>query len=361
MVKYLKILAKSVLYGLLGFFLLVFTFILLLRSPANQTLLAQYFSPKIEKAIGYPLTLQGIQIKFFDELSLKGLRVQDPWGKEMIYIEKLDINFSVSDLFLQPGRPTMDYARLYQPRVHLVLEKTHGTVNLNHFIDQIIKWVNRNSTGPQTGSSVFVIKEAEVVDGTFSLDDEQVKNTASPQHFDLSHFEIAHINSKVQQFYTKGDTIGLRTIGFNAIAPQTNLRIKRLDTQFMISDKQMRFDQLGLRINDSWISDRFVVNYKKIDDLTQWITRANMQAHLVNSRLSSEDVSKFIEAMKPYKGIYRLNGLLAGTVNNLNLRQFALGFGQLERKGVFAIQDLGSVFLMDCNRRFSCGGAKIQR
>jgi hypothetical protein len=328
MVKYLKILAKTVLYGLLGFFLLVFTFILLLRAPANQTLLAQYFSPKIEKAIGYPLTLQGIQIKFFDELSLKGLRVKDPWGKDMIYIEKLDINFSISDLFLQTGRPTLDYARLYQPRVHLILEKKQGTVNLNHFIDQIIAWVNRNSTGPQTGSSVFVIKEAEVVDGTFILDDEQVKNTATPQHFDLSHFEIAHINSIVQQFYSKGDTIGLRTIGFNAIAPQTNLRIKRLDTQFMISDKQMRFDQLGLRVNDSWISDRFVVNYKKIDDLTQWITRANMQARLVNSRLSSDDVSKFIESMAPYKGMYKLNGLLAGTVDNLKLRQFALGFGQ---------------------------------
>jgi hypothetical protein len=328
MVKYLKILAKTVLYGALGFFLLVFIGILLLRSPRNQTLLAQYFSPKIEQAIGYPLTLGGIQIKFFDELSLQGLRVKDPWGKEMIYIEKLDVNFSITNLFLQGSNPTLDYARLYQPRVHLILEKKHGTVNLNHFIDQIIAWVNRNSTSPSTGSNVFVIKEAEVIDGTFILDDEQVKNTASPQHFDLSHFEIAHINSQVQQFYTKGDTIGLRTVGFNAIAPQTNLRIKRLDTQFMISDKQMRFDQLGLRINDSWVSDRFVVNYKKIEDLTQWITRADMQANLVNSRLSSDDVSKFIASMAPYKGMYRLNGLLTGTVNDLKLRQFEMGFGR---------------------------------
>ena len=62
MVKYLKIFAKSILYGLVGIFLLIFTFILLLRAPSNQTLLAQYFSPKIEKAIGYPLTLKGIQI-----------------------------------------------------------------------------------------------------------------------------------------------------------------------------------------------------------------------------------------------------------------------------------------------------------
>ena len=90
MVKYLKILAKSVLYGLVGIFLLIFTFILLLRAPTNQMLLANYFKPIIQRELGYPVDLKGIQVKFFDELSISGLRVQDPWGKEMIYIEHLD-------------------------------------------------------------------------------------------------------------------------------------------------------------------------------------------------------------------------------------------------------------------------------
>ena len=126
MVKYLKIFAKSVLYGLVGIFLLIFTIILLLRAPSNQTLLAHYFSPKIEKAIGYPLSVKGIQLKFFDEVSFWGLRVKDPWGKDMIYIERLDINFNLSDLFLQGSKPTMEYTRLLRPRVHLILEKKIG-------------------------------------------------------------------------------------------------------------------------------------------------------------------------------------------------------------------------------------------
>jgi len=92
MVKYLKIFAKSVLYGLLGIFLLIFSVILLFRVPSNQIRLAKYFAPKIEQTIGYQLTLQGIQLKFFDEISFQGLSVKDPWGKDMIYIEKLEIS-----------------------------------------------------------------------------------------------------------------------------------------------------------------------------------------------------------------------------------------------------------------------------
>ena len=327
MVKYLKILAKSVLYGLVGIFLLIFTFILLLRAPTNQMLLANYFKPIIQRELGYPVDLKGIQVKFFDELSISGLRVQDPWGKEMIYIEHLDVNFSISDLFLGGDKPTMDYARLLRPRVHLVLEKKKGQVNLNHFIDQIIVWVNRISPGPSKGSTTFIIREAEVVEGQFLLDDEQVPSTGTSTHFDLSHFAISHINSKVKQFYSKGDTIGLETVGFKAQHEATRLQVKRMNTLFMICDKQMRFDRLDLSVIDSYIANQFLVNYKHVEDLTQWFDKANMQANLVKTRLNSNDVGRFIEAMYPYKGVYLAQGKLSGTVRKLALKNFQLGFG----------------------------------
>lgn len=327
MVKYLKILAKSVLYGMVGIFLLIFAFILLLRAPSNQMLLADYFKPIIQRELGFPVEIKGIQVKFFDELSVSGLRVQDPWGKEMIYIENLDVNFSISDLFLNGDKPTLDYARLLRPRVHLILEKKDGKININHFIDQIIAWVNRSSTTPSKGSSMFVIREAEVVEGQFILDDEQVPNTGTAAHFDLSHFAISHINSKVKQFYTKGDTIGLETIGFKAQHPATRLFVKRMNTHFMICDRQMRFDQLDLLVNDSYIANQFLVNYKRIDDLTQWFTKADMRANLVNTRLNSNDVGQFVESMYPYKGVYLIQGKLAGTVNRLALKNFQMAFG----------------------------------
>lgn len=95
----------------------------------------------------------------------------------MIYIEKLDINFSISDLFLHGSKPSMEHAQLIRPRVHLILEKKSGKINLNEFIDRIVAYVNKNSTSTSTSteSSLFKIHSAQVVDGTFLLDDEQEK------------------------------------------------------------------------------------------------------------------------------------------------------------------------------------------
>ena len=356
MVKYVKILAKAILYGLVGIFLLVFTCILLLRAPANQMLLANYFTPTIERELGYPVEIKGIQVKFFDELSLSGLKIQDPWGKEMIYIEHLDVNFSISDLFFGGDQPTLDYARLLRPRVHLVLEKKHGQVNLNHFTDQIIAWVNRISPGPSKGSSMSVIREAEVVDGQFLLDDEQEPNRGNSTHFDLSHFAISHINSRVKQFYAHGDTIGLETVGFKAQHEATRLQVKRMNTHFMICDKQMRFDRLDLAVNESYVANQFLVNYKHIEDLTQWFDKANMQANLVKTRLNSDDVGRFIEAMYPYKGVYTATGKLNGTVRDLALKNFSLGFGSKSvLRGDFSFKGLPEIprTQMDFNMRNS--------
>jgi len=136
------------------------------------------------------------------------------------------------------------------------------------------------------------------------------------------------INAKVNDFYVKGDTIGLQTIGLQTIDPASGFHVKKLDTHFMICEKQMRFDQMDLRFNDSFLKDQVVMNYRDLDDLTQWIPKVRMVANLKKSQVKGEDVSRFIEAMSPYKGMYRLNGLVDGTVANLGLKNFELAFGQ---------------------------------
>ncbi|MHA8051085.1 translocation/assembly module TamB domain-containing protein [Aquirufa sp. ROCK-SH2] len=344
MIKYLKILAKSFLYGLVAIFLLLFMFILLLRAPSNQTLLAKYYAPKIEKAIGYPLTLDRIQLKFFDEVSFWGLKVKDPWGKEMIYIHQLDVNFSIYDLLLGQTQPALDYARLVRPKVHLIFEKKSGKMNLEEFIDRLSKWISPGKKDPKAPSSMFFIHEAEVIDGAFALDDFQTVDEGTPTHFDISHFSIQKIHSKVKEFYVKDDTIALQTIGLSGIDPDTKFTVKSLDTKFLISDKQMRFDQLSLWFNDSWLKNKVVMNYANKGSLSSWNTKVNMQANFDNAKILGEDLGRFVSSMNEYKGIYRLKGQLNGTVESLNLKNFELGFGTKSvLKGDFGFKGLPNV------------------
>lgn len=345
MVKYLKIFVKTILYGLLGIFLLIFASILLLRAPINQNLLANYLTPKVEKAIGYPVKMQGIQVKFFDEVSITGLEVKDPWGAKMIQIEQLDMNFSISHLFLQPGKPSLDYARLTRPNVHLIFEKKSGKMNIEEFILRLENWISGGVKTPKKGpSSLFTIPEAEVIDGSFTLDDNNRVSEATRRHFDISHFTLAKVYTKVKNFYIKNDTLGLQAIGLRTKDPLTGFDVKSLNTVFMISDRQMRFDQLDLRFNDSRVTKKFVVNYRDMSSMTRWITDVDMQADITGATVKGEDLGRFVEAMYEYKGMYRLVGSLRGTVANLNLKKFELGFGAKSvLKGDFGFKGLPDV------------------
>jgi hypothetical protein len=176
-------------------------------------------------------------------------------------------------------------------------------------------------------SSIFTIPEAEVIDGAFSLDDNTVRSEATRRHFDISHFTLAKVYSKVKNFYIKNDTIGLQAIGLRTRDPLTGFDVKSLNTKFMISDHQMRFDELDLRFNDSRVTRKFVANYRDMGSMTRWITDVDMQADFNGAQVNGEDLGRFVEAMYEYKGMYRLKGALSGTVAKLDLKKFELGFG----------------------------------
>lgn len=359
MLKFIKILAKTFLYSLVIVFFLLFGITVLLKAPANQTLLARYFSPKIEQSIGYPLTFERIQFKFFDELSLWNVQVKDPWGKEMIKIEQLDVNFNLSDLLMHGNKPTMEFARLVKPRVHLIFDKKDGKMNMDEFIVRLTNWLSNPNTPSTSPSALFKIKEVDVQNGQFLLDDDQVKNESSPKNFDISHFSLVQINSKVHNFYVFGDTIALQTEGFRAIDPMTKFKVHRLDTKFLICEKQMRFDQVSLFFNQSWIGNKVTMDYKNFKSLKDWNRNVFMRADFKGAKVRGEDLGRFVNAMYEYPGIYRLQGKLAGTVTQLALHKFSLGFGQKSvLRGDFSFKGLPKID--QTVMKFSMGSSVFQ-
>ena len=99
-----------------------------------------------------------------------------------------------------------------------------------------------------------------------------------------------------------------------------------------------------LFFNDSYVGDHVHMNYKKINDLTKWIMKVEMVGNLKNSKVKGEDLGRFVTAMYDYKGYYQLNGILNGSVDNLALKNFEIGFGQKSKlKGDFSFKGLPNV------------------
>jgi hypothetical protein len=78
--------------------------------------------------------------------------------------------------------------------------------------------------------------------------------------------------------------------------------------------------------------------------MTRWITDVDMLADFNGALVKGEDLGRFVEAMYDYNGMYRLKGLLSGTVAKLNLKKFELGFGAKSvLRGDFGFKGLPNV------------------
>ncbi|MEA5256365.1 translocation/assembly module TamB domain-containing protein [Arcicella aquatica] len=353
-IKVSKILTKIILYTVVGLLLLAVLGSLALRSSYLQTRIAQYYAPKISQALGYPIEIDKVTIRFFDEATLEGVRVKDYQNHQMIDIEKLDLDFQLKSLLQDSLKTRLDYVRLYHPKVGLVTDK-NGDLNIDEFIRRINKLTASPTPNPKHKPTPFIIGEADIVEGIFSMNDESEPYMNDRKSFDHYHFKLHELNAHLKNFTLIRDTVTFQTT-LKAYDRSSDLRIKTLKTHFLISDTQMRFDDLLLKVNNSVIRNNIVMSFKSQKDFKHWNAKVKMHANFDSSVVVANDIARFVNDMYQYKDVYYLNGKFDGTVNEFKLHNFDLYFGQKSKlRGDFSFKGLPDIPTtdMDFNMRKS--------
>lgn len=339
----LKISTKTVLYALVGVMILVVLLVSVLRTSYVQTKLAQYFAPKISTALGYPIEVDKVTIHFFDEATLEGVRVKDYQGYQMIDIEKLDVDFQLKSLVQDSTQNVLDYVRLFRPKVVLVIDKK-GDLNIDEFIRRINKLTASKEPRPKNHKpSPFIIREADIQDGIFTLNDESEPYLNSRQSFDHYHFTLHELEAHLNDFTLIRDTVSFKTTlkGYDRFS---NTRVKELTTNFLISDTQMRFDNLLLKLNNSTVKNQILMSFKSQKDFKHWNSKVRMRANFDSTFVTSDDLGRFVNDMYEFKDAYYLNGKFDGIVNDFKLQNFDLYFGEKSKlRGDFAFKGLPSI------------------
>lgn len=337
-----KFLTKSVLYTIVGVLLLVVMLVAGLRSSYVQTRLAQHYAPILSKALGYPIEIDKVTIRFFDEARLEGVRIKDYQGIQMIDIEKIDVDFQLKNLLQDSLQTQLDYVRLYRPNVKVVMDK-NGDMNLDEFIRRINKLTASPTPNPTSKPTPFIIKQADIVNGIFSMDDQAEKPMHDKRSFDHYHFTFHELNAHLADFTLIRNTVALK-INLSAYDRSSNTRIKKLKTTFLICDRQMRFDDLVLKLNNTVIRNQITMSYRSQKDFKDWNELVFMHANFDSSVVYSNDLGRFVNDMYDFKDVYYLNGNFEGTVHQFNLKKFDLYFGKNSKlHGDFAFKGLPSI------------------
>lgn len=202
------------------------------------------------------------------------------------------------------------------------------------YTDSILRWNNDNWK--------LLVKEVNIKDGTFGVDNPDDKSPIEPGYFAPHHIRFNEINlSLTNTSLVKDSIIGDLTL---STKERSGFEVKKLTSRFKMSPVEMEFSQLDLETNRSHIGDYYVMQYNDISDMNNYIDDVIMRAHFKNTHVSSDDIAYFAPPLSSWKKEITVSGSARGPVSNLKANDISVEAGNTTRlKGSLEMRGLPDI------------------
>ncbi len=302
--------------------LLLFIFLLLaLQSSVVQTRLVTYVSTFLQKKTGHEVTVEKVDINWFDEIELKKLKLQDPQDTTLIAIDRLLVDFSAIDL-LRSGDLHFDAARITGADVRIVKFADGQLDNMSWFIKQI----RPESSGTGALPKPVSIGRIKLENSRFSLND--MRKDSIVNGFNYNQFIIDDINTDLSDFYQRLDTIRFSIDKLIGRDRAGKLAIKSLKTNFLLTSEMMEFANLDLNTGNSHLANYVKFEFSDPSNMSYFIDSVYTEARFDSTVISNEDLRHFATTLEAYNDVYTLSGDYTGGVTRFTLKDFTLRFGK---------------------------------
>ncbi|UFH54528.1 translocation/assembly module TamB domain-containing protein [Spirosoma sp. KNUC1025] len=328
--QFFSIFLKTLLYLFLTVLGLALGILLSLQVPAVQTRLAQKGAEWLSQKLLFPVDIQGVSIKWFDSLTLEGVRITDREGQPMITVGRLDANYNLRNLLDSAAHNLhLDEVVLYKPDVRMIKHLTNGDTNLDDFIARIEELTSDPTKPSVPNQNVpFTVAHIHLVDGAYTLEDPREPFMHNPKSFDYNHFTLQNLNAEVSDFLVLGDTIAFEAKGLSGIDRDSHIKIRQLDTRFLYCNTKMELGRLYAHINNSIIRNELTFLYDKPSAFGDFNSRVLMHARFRNTKVQSKDLGYFSDYLRELNETWLLSCNFTGTVNDFRLQNTDLRFGQ---------------------------------
>jgi hypothetical protein len=331
--QFFAIFLKTLLYLLLTVVGLALGILLSLQIPEVQTRLAQEGAKWLSSKLLFPVTLDGVSIKWFDSLTLEGITIKDREGRPMIKVGRLDADYNLRNLIDSSAHNIhLDEVVLYKPDVRMIKNPKNGDTNLDDFIARIEE-LTFDPTKPSVPNQnvPFTVARVTLADGSYTLFDPREPLINDRKRFDYDHFTLQHLTADVSNLLILGDTIALDVKGLSGVDRDSRIKIRQLDTRLLYCNTKLELANLYAHIGNSIIRNEITFHYDKPSAFGDFNSRVRMVARFRNSEVRSKDLGYFSEYLRGLNETWGLSGLFAGTVNDFKLSNTDLHFGENKR------------------------------
>ena len=337
-----KRVAKIFLYGVLSIVGLLIVFYFVLQLPSVQKALLDRYLSKFKTVTNFEVTTNRLFLYWFDRLEVNGLRVLDPQRNEMIYIDRLLVNFRVFQL-QENHEVNIDGVSLDSARVNLIYipeSDTSKDININEFIAAINKMF-APPPGAKPKSPKVNIGEIVLTNSFFSLNHPDRDFIAGG--FDHNHFKLRLDDSELSAFKVIGDTIQFNLHTLVGTELDYDWPIHELKTFYRVSQGGMEFLNLSVKAGKSFVSDSVVFKYKSLRELNDFINLVSITTNLKNCTIHPDDILFFAPRAGRLPEPFNLSGYAYGKIKHFYLDDMDLQMGDSKIVGNLEMDGLPSI------------------
>ncbi|GAA5028476.1 DUF490 domain-containing protein [Marivirga lumbricoides] len=295
-----------------------------MQSSYVQTRVAKMGSNYLSEELGYEITIDRINIEWFDQIKISQLDIKNKDKAQFISINELLVNYDIKQLITAQSI-LFDDVTLSGARVMLIKDKGDDYFNIDYLIEAIRELTTSSSSSGSQPKNLLIqhIVLEDVKLGIINNDQDSI-----PEGFNYNQFILNDLNGNVYDFSSRRDTIQMRVEELSAVDSASGLFLKNIKTQFEISQSKLALTELKLEINESIIQDSIVFTYNGMPNLSYFVDSVNVVADLKNTTLYARDLAYFAPYLNRYNEKVVISTNFKGKVKNFTARNLDLTFGE---------------------------------
>lgn len=339
-------------------FLLIFV-VFAIHSSWFQTWTAQQASAYLSKQLGTEVSIEKVEIEFFDALNFEGVYVEDIRKDTFLYVNNLhaDIaDWSLEDAFVEVSK-----VGLSDGHIHMRKYAGDSTLNFQHILDYFA------SDEPDTSSSDFKIgvQQISLAGIHFIYDDE---NKEKVEHgLDYAHINLSDLHGEFSDFNFQNNELGI-AISKMRFKEQSGLQLMHLTTDLTYSPKKVGLKKLKLGLYHSYLYAEYfdLLTPNGAEDWADFLNKVEFNARITDSKIHSIDLAMFVPQLKEMRTLVELNNVRAsGPVYGMKLKNLDISLldttairGNLE---IPNLSDINSAFFTEDLQLFRTSISDIRK
>lgn len=326
--------------------ILIISLAFAIRTSAFQTWLANQVASYLASEWGTVVTINKVEIIFFDSAEIKGLYAEDQYGDTLLYADKIWVeveDFSISKKFLY-----LDEIRLSDTKAYLVKHEGDDELNLNF----IVEYFTPEERDTSALDFDFRINNIVLDNVDFKYKDEN--QPESDYGVNYSDIEVNDIQLAMSDFrllpggieISINDLMANEKSGANIYAMQSDVKLD--STGIFLSDLHLELDDSKLNLEELNFKTKSWKSWMYFEDSVK------LQAEILPSEVSLKDVSYFATPLKGLSHVLKIEGRVKGNVRKMKVKNFDLRTGlHTHIAGSFNIPDYRNFYSSFVDFNFS--------